>query len=302
MSKAHDDKAYRLLDLRLPAGDSEIAADFLWRHGAQAVEESAESDGIVRLSTDFGEDPLGAYETALNEETAILDTARRWTAHVRRVDVAVADTWRQFVDDVEIADVLVRPAWHSTDDGDGGDSDGRLRVLIDPGGAFGMGDHPTTRGTLELARKHMATSAVSEILDLGCGSGILSIALVKDSTARAVAVDIARPAIEASLENSTLNHVADRIAVSLGDVRSVDGAFDLVLANILAPVLLSDAHEIVARIASGGTVILSGFTETRRSDIIAAYEDLGCFLHKELLVDGWWSLQMQRRNERLEVQ
>jgi ribosomal protein L11 methyltransferase len=300
MAEATDHDVHRLLDLRVPARESEIAADFLWRHGAQAVEEFLEPTDVVRLSTDLGEDPLGAYEIALSEETAIAEIALRWIAQVRCVDVAVADTWRQYVDDVVIADVRVTPAWHSAKDTE--ESDARLRVLIDPGGAFGMGDHPTTRGTLEIARRHTAAAEVSDILDLGCGSGILSIALLKDSTARAVAVDIARPAIEATLENATLNEVSERISVFLGDVRSVDGTFDLVLANILAPVLLADAADIVARIAPGGSIILSGFTDTRRDDILGAYEALGCVPQGEVLVDGWWSLQMKRLHKRLEVE
>jgi ribosomal protein L11 methyltransferase len=300
MGDAHASEAHRLLDLQVPPSEVDIAADFLWRHGAQAVEEWTNSDGEVCLSTDFGEDPLRTYETAVRNDPSMVGFARRWVARVRCVDAAVADTWRQFVGDIVIADVIVRPAWQSLESQPSmGD---RLEVLIDPAGAFGMGDHPTTRGTLELARSHVAASSVSRILDLGCGSGILSIALVKDSARYATAVDIARPAVEATLQNAAINKVADRVNVAHGDVHAVEGVFDLVLANILAPVLLADASEIVTRTTRGGSVILSGFTDTRRLDIIGAYEKLGCVLVEEHLVDGWWSLQMQRRHERLELE
>lgn len=300
MADAPSGKIHRLLDVRAPAADAEIAADFLWRHGAQAVEETVGNDGWVRLSTDFGEDPLGAWASALHSEPDMAELSTAWTAETRGVDASVADTWREFVDDIVIADVIVRPAWKTA--AGRAAPHGLLEVLVDPGGAFGMGDHPTTRGTLMLARAHVAATSVARILDLGCGSGVLAIALVKDTHARATCVDIARPAIEATAANAATNHVADRIDTVLGDVRRVDGAFDLVLANILAPVLLVDAVEIVRRIAPGGQVILSGFTDTRRSDIVAAYRELGCDVVDDVQVDGWWSLQMQRSHERLEVE
>lgn len=300
MGEAPGADQHHLLELQVPAGDAEIAADFLWRHGAQAVEETTLPDGSVRLSTDFGVDPLRSYADALHSESDLGATAETWQAGRRSVDVSVADTWREFVDDLTIADVVVRPAWKTREHTD--TVHGRLEIFIDPGGAFGMGDHPTTRGTLTLARAHAKTTGVSTVLDLGCGSGVLAISLVKDSAATATAVDIARPAIEATHDNAAANGVAARITVVLGDVRSVLGTFDLVLANILAPVLLADAPVIVARTAPGGTVILSGFTDTRRDDIVAAYSELGCVLVDELLVDGWWSLQMQRGDEGLEIE
>lgn len=305
MADASPTDQHLLLDLRVPLADAEIAADLLWRHGAQAVEETIENNGTVRLSTDFGADPLGAFASALRGERALEESARAWNAQVRGVDVSVADTWRDFVDDLVIADVRVRPSWKMPSDvasGDDATADEHLTVSIDPGGAFGMGDHPTTRGTLTLARACVGSTRPSTILDLGCGSGVLAIALVKDSRAVATAVDIARPAVEATRANAARNGVADRITVVLGDVRAVQGTFDLVLANILAPVLLADAADIVARITPQGTVVLSGFTDTRLDDIVAAYEALGCVPVERVQVDGWWSLQMQRGNQRLEVE
>ena len=300
MDEVPSGNVHLLLDVRVPVDEAEIASDFLWRHGAQAVEETLEADGAVRLSTDFGEDPLGAWTSALRSEPALTEISTKWSITVRGVDASVSDTWRLFVDDMVIADVTVRPAWKRAANDVA--PQGALEVLVDPGGAFGMGDHPTTRGTLTLARALVGSTHVARILDLGCGSGVLAIALVKDTNARATAVDIARPAIEATISNAAMNGVANRIDTLLGDVRTVHGSFDLVLANILAPVLLVDAREIVERIAPGGHVILSGFTDTRRQDIIDAYGDLGCVLVDEVRIDGWWALQMQRRHERLEIE
>jgi ribosomal protein L11 methyltransferase len=73
----------------------------------------------------------------------------------------------------------------------------------------------------------------------------------------------------------------------------VRGTYDLVLANILAPVLLADAHDIASRVTARGTLILSGFTETRRADIIEAYSTLGLSLRDEAEVDGWLALQFE---------
>lgn len=271
-------REHPLLVLRVGPVDAEWASDVLWGAGAQAVEERRDEDS-VELWTDLGEDPLRQWSTIAGRLAIPAD----WNVRTEIVDLAVADSWKAHAGSTLVGDVRIVPAWENTD--------GRTNdIRIDPGGAFGMGDHPTTRATLELALGVQA----SNVLDLGCGSGVLAIALAKLRGMRAVAVDIAPAAVEATLANVALNGVAPVVIVEEGDVRAVRGTYDLVLANILAPVLLADAADIAARVAPRGTLILSGFTATRLDDIEQAYAVLGLRRAGVVEVDGWYALQMER--------
>lgn len=267
-----------LIVISVPTEEAEFAADLLWSSGAQAVEERPDSNR-VRLVTDLGERPLEHWDAIVAEHPA----ASRWEVTTMRVAASVADNWREHAHTTIVSDVRIVPAWQVVDSGP-------KDVLIDPGGAFGMGDHPTTRATLELALVAEGKNA----LDLGCGSGVLAIALAKFRGLRCVAVDIAPAAVEASHRNASLNGVADLLVIDLGDVRSVRGTYDIVLANILAPVLLSDAADIARCVTPGGTLVLSGFTATRLADIETAYQELGLRRTGLVEIDGWLALQMER--------
>lgn len=281
MSRTAEDSFHVLLVVSVPVDFAEFAADVLWSAGAQAVEEIQHED-VIDLRTDLGSDPMGEWNSII-ETTPV---ARDWKVRIESIDARVADTWRQHASITVVGTVRIAPAWLAAPAGEPSET----TVLIEPGGSFGMGDHPTTRATLDLALQSSGTN----VLDLGCGSGVLGIALCLTRRARVVAVDIAPAAVEAALHNAALNGVSDRFDIEQGDARRVKGTFDLVLANILAPVLLGDADDIAARVAPRGNLILSGFTDSRRFDIIARYSILGLELRRETMVDGWLALQFER--------
>lgn len=285
MSGRAEDSFHVLLVVTVPAGIAEFAADVLWSAGAQAVEE-IHREAVIDLRTDLGSDPLGAW----NSITEMTPDARDWEVRTESIDARVVDTWRQHASITVVGTVRIAPAWLAEPAGEPSE----MTVLIEPGGSFGMGDHPTTRATLDLALQTPGTN----VLDLGCGSGVLGIALCLTRQARVVAVDIAPAAVEASRQNAVLNGVSDRFVVEQGDVRLVKDTYELVLANILAPVLLGDADAIASRVASHGNLILSGFTDTRRSDIVLRYSKLGLELRRETAVDGWLALQFERNQQR----
>lgn len=271
-----------LLVVEVPPDCVDFASDLLWAFGAQAVEERARGN-VVELRTDLGESPLVRWQDLVNAHPI----AAEWTTRIDEVDPAVTEGWRDHVTVTNVGDVRIVPAWLSKERAPGD-------ILIEPGGSFGMGDHPTTRATLALALQ----SPGSSILDVGCGSGVLGIALALTRGARVVAVDIAPAAIEATLLNAQLNGVDQLIVVETGDVHSVRGTYDLVLANILAPVLLADAEHIASRVTVLGSVILSGFTMSRVDDIAQRYTALGLLETRRIEVEGWFALQMQRIDER----
>ena len=267
-----------LLVVRVDRTVAEFAADLLWSAGAQAVEERLDGE-MVDLVTDLGDDPVAAWRRHIAE----IPDADTWPVTVLEANSDHADSWRAYAGPTTVGTVRIVPSWldEARRDND---------ILIDPGGSFGMGDHPTTRATLELA---LGLSAES-VLDLGCGSGVLGIALALRDHCSVLAVDPAPAATLATRANALLNGVADLVRVVEGDASVVVGNHELVLANILAPVLLADAARIVDLVTPGGHVVLSGFTEARRADITAKYEGLGCRLVRTVEIDGWYALLLQR--------
>ena len=275
---------FEVLVVTVPSSDVELASDIMWTAGAQAVEEMPVDDR-VELLTDLGDAPIDLWTHAVT--SALGAQPSDWSVITRLVDRSVADNWKQFAPVTTVRSVRIVPAWNTNErQGD--------EVLIDPGGSFGMGDHPTTRATLSLALDLAARGdACASVLDLGCGSGVLSIALALNYGSRVVAVDIAPAAIEATLANVALNGVAENFVIARGDINCVMGQYELVLANILAPVLLADRDAILRRVASRGTLILSGFTDTRLYDIVESYESAGCRQRNLHEVDDWYGLELQ---------
>jgi ribosomal protein L11 methyltransferase len=123
------------------------------------------------------------------------------------------------------------------------------------------------------------------VLDVGCGSGVLSIAAVRLGAAAAVAVDIDEDALVVARRNAEINGVASRIETSARPLQDIDGAYDIVLANIETRVLIHMPNQLQARIAPGGILVLSGILRGERDELLAAYAPMRL---EECLEDGEW--------------
>jgi ribosomal protein L11 methyltransferase len=130
------------------------------------------------------------------------------------------------------------------------------------------------------------------VLDVGCGSGILSIACARLGATRALGLDIEEEALRIAPENAAANGVAQICRFERTAVADVAGTFDLVLANILAPVLRELRPVLCAR-ARGGMLVLSGFKEKNRDELVASYEAEGLRLKTELERDGWHTVLLR---------
>jgi ribosomal protein L11 methyltransferase len=194
------------------------------------------------------------------------------------------ESWKASITPLRVGAFLVRPTWWVEPAGTTAPDDA-IVLLLDPGMAFGTGLHPTTQQCLE----GLSTMAIAgrSVLDVGTGSGILSIAAAKRAAGRVVAVDTDELAVAAARENATRNGVA--IEVSRGSAADVDGSFDVVLANIVAPVLRDIAPDLRARLAPGGTLVVAGIVGDAEAGV---REALGLRLLERDQRDDWVRLTL----------
>jgi ribosomal protein L11 methyltransferase len=169
----------------------------------------------------------------------------------------------------------VVPSWHIAPD------PAAVNLLLDPGLAFGTGTHPTTRLCLQWLDAHLR--GAEDVLDYGCGSGILAIAALKLGAGRACGVDIDPNAVEVSRENAARNGV---VAEFFTPGNEPSRRFDIVLANILSSPLKVLAPALAAATRAGGRVVLSGILGEQRDDVSAAYAPW--FRMDQALEDEGW--------------
>lgn len=174
------------------------------------------------------------------------------------------------------------PSWEDAPDPEA------INLRLDPGVAFGTGSHPTTRLCLQWLARNPPVDA--EVLDYGCGSGILAIAALRLGARRAVGVDIDPHALVAARDNATQNAV---IATFHTPGTEPPGPYRIVLANILANPLMALAPLLASRTAAGGSVVLSGILEDQASEVAATYAKW--FDMSTPLFEEGWSLVVGRR-------
>ena len=208
------------------------------------------------------------------------------------------ESWKQHYKPITIGQRLVIiPAWMDSPDPN------RLAIRIDPGMAFGTGTHPTTQLCLELMEKAIADTRLSNneirVIDVGCGSGILSIAALKLGATSALGVDIDAGSILNARENANTNHVGDELVLAVGSVPEIlDGRFPykkaaLVVANILAPVIIRLFDAGLARlIEEDGAIILSGILREQAQSVIDAAQAKGLRLNEREQMGDWVALTM----------
>jgi len=182
-----------------------------------------------------------------------------------------AEGWKQHFSTLRFGSRLtVRPTWEEEDDA----SD--AVVTLDPGMAFGTGSHETTRLCLQtLADQYEKTPVPESVLDVGTGSGILAIAAAKLGATAVVGCEIDVDACRVAEENVILNRVVGQVEVTSRFLEEIDGSFDLVIANILAEENVRLADRLVARIAEGGTLILSGILKEKESFVCEGFSAFG---------------------------
>lgn len=180
------------------------------------------------------------------------------------------NNWKKYFKPIPVGKrLLIRPTWESLDSGI---AENRVVLDLDPGLAFGTGTHETTRLCMELLEDYVRPGET--VLDVGCGSGILSVAALLLGAGSAVGVDIDELAVKTARENAALNHVEDRFTALCGDLTDkVAGTFDIVVANIVADVIIRLTKDVERFLKPGAVYLMSGIIDTREDEVLAAIRD-----------------------------
>ena len=256
---------YPYVHVPVTAEEVEEVSYLLWELGALGVEERdattlnrAEPGGCeVTLVASFADDEAASHAVSELQPRAA------------RVEHVVGDAWRdaykKYFKVTPLGKRLViRPSWEPYTP-----APHEVVVTVDPGRAFGTGTHESTRLLMQALDAHVHGG--EQVLDVGCGTGILAICALKLGAERGLCVDVDPDAVAVTRENAELNDVSARIEAEVTPIEEVPGRYELVLANIQATVLIPLAEPIAARVAPGGMLMLSGILVGQEDDVQAAY-------------------------------
>ncbi|MDD4698970.1 MAG: 50S ribosomal protein L11 methyltransferase [Oscillospiraceae bacterium] len=200
-----------------------------------------------------------------------------------------ADNWKKFFKVTEIGSKLViKPSWEEYEN-----KNSKLVLNIDPGAAFGTGTHATTRMCLELLEEYVSDN--KEMLDIGCGSGILSIAGALLGAKSVVGVDIDKTAIKVSRENAEINDMSDRTKFIYGNLcDDINDKYDVICANIVADVIVSLLNDIEKYMNDNAVFLCSGIIDIRESDVIEALNNKGFKILEIRNMDNWRAIAAKK--------
>ena len=278
--------------------------------------EGPEDDGIAYLSFFVEQKEDGSLEVGgmPTDEETILAQIRQELEELRSFmeigegSISVSETedidwinnWKQYFHQFYIDDLLVIPSWEEVRKEDRG----RKILHIDPGTAFGTGMHETTQLCIRQIRKYVTDQTV--LLDVGTGSGILSIVALKLGAVRAVGTDLDPCAISASKENMEVNGIAEEqftvIEGNLIDDRKIQelvgyGTCDMVVANILAEVLVPLTPAAAAHLKKGGIYITSGIIDNKEETVVEAVKRAGLTVLEVTRQGEWVSVTARKDQE-----
>ena len=204
------------------------------------------------------------------------------------------DRWKEFFKPTRITErLVVKPSWEKYES-----ADGELVIEIDPGMAFGTGTHETTSLCMKLMEKYMGVGSESiKVMDVGCGSGILSIAAALLGSKQILGVEIDEDAVNVARENAELNGVSDQVNVIQGDLtKGIDFRADLIVANLMADLVMMLAESAGEHLYDNGIFISSGILMEKKEKVALAIENAG-FVLEEIAEDGEWCAIAARRKQ-----
>ena len=265
--------------------------------------EGTEDDGIAYLNFYLDEDEdkdalLARVKEELDELRSFMDIGECTITESQTEDKDWINNWKQYFHQFYVDDILIIPSWEEVKPED----ESKMIIHIDPGTAFGTGMHETTQLCMRQLKKYVKEE--TELLDVGTGSGILSIVALKLGTGHAVGTDLDPCAISAAKENLETNDIpAGKMDVMIGNIiddREVQDAvgyekYDIVTANILADVLIPLTPVILHQMKKGGIYITSGIIDEKETEVVDAIKAAGLEV-LEVTHQGEWVSVTARKN------
>ncbi len=284
---------------KVPLSESDKSQMFV-----DILPEGPADDGVARISFYLEPDQDNAAILAAVEEG--LEEIRSWGVDVGTGTIEASQTedkdwinnWKQYFHQFYVDDILIKPSWEEVKPEDRE----KLLIQIDPGTAFGTGMHETTQLCIRQIKKYVTPDTV--LLDVGTGSGILSIAALKLGAKFACGTDLDPCAITAVKENMEVNGVEeDKYTVMLGNIiddKAVQEAvgyekYDMVVANILAEVLVPLTPVILAQMKPGALYITSGIIDDKEETVVKAVKDAGLEVLEVNHQGEWVSVTARKR-------
>jgi ribosomal protein L11 methyltransferase len=271
-----NDDIWRLLSITVPNDEVEYVSDYLWTQGVVAIEEISR-DVCTELRTSLGSDSNVLSARIKKEFPHVV-------VDVVGITSSVADTWREFAEAVLVNESLqIIPAWKNDEQ-----ADGRRSILIDPEDTFGLGNHPTTIGALRMGLNLVQDS--QSVFDYGCGSGVLGIAVAATKGCAVSAYDIADSARDVVRQNCERNNVTVQwVEDPYADI----GTFDVVFANILAPVLMQISSNVLKMTVENSIIVLAGMRTEQWPEVASFYPN--CDVFDTEVLDGWICVALKVR-------
>lgn len=261
-----------------------------------------EGKSKVSFYLEAGEDhteTLKAVRIGLEQLRSMVEIGSGDITSSQTEDIDWINNWKQFFQSFYIDDILIKPTWELLKEED----KNKFLIEIDPGISFGTGKHETTQLCIRQIRKYLKEG--ERVLDVGCGSGILSIAALKLGAGSVVGTDVDGDCITSTHENMTVNHLAENSGeFYIGNLiddkvfqEKIGTGYDLVVANILADIIIPMAPALYQCTKEQGVLITSGIIDFKENEVKEALEQAG-FEILEVNHQGEWVNVTARKNQR----
>lgn len=311
--------------LKVDSKEVEIAIGILSECGIDGliIEDSSVFDDLMRDKShwDYADDSLTSFEEGISvlkgyvrENTDLKELMETLSKRLKEAfsergnpsfDLKAAPLldqdwnteWKKYFKPLKIGRrIVIKPTWESLDEAFLDLSEKRIVIELDPGLAFGTGTHETTRLCLEFLEEHVRKGM--RVLDIGCGSGILSLAAAKLGASEVIGVDFDADAVAVARANIEKNREKETCRVIHGDLlEALEEPADLMVANIIYDVILQLLDTASSFIKPGGIFIASGIIEEKTSQIMQAVEASDAFDLIEARRDNGWTALLMRRRE-----
>ena len=258
-----------------------VKSDVIWDYVDESVLEQSE---VVKVSTMY---ELGDKDFEANLEANLEELKKNGVqfGEILKGEIDAADyenEWKKYYNPIKTKNITIVPTWIEYNP----EKDEKI-MRLDPGMAFGTGSHATTRMCLEL----MDVEG-KDVIDVGCGSGILGIAAKICGAKSVYMCDIDAQAVEFATKNDELNNVV--ATIEKADLLEGEQQADFIFANITADILMRFSKSIGKHLRENGTIVLSGIIDTRLDEVIQCYQSAGYQIVERMAIDDWRALKLKR--------